>query len=905
MKHSQEMSLLAVESVRMNEMMDFINLVEKEFPVSDWTVEGIRVWPLVRWHLGWSFYPASETASNGKPSPKALQAAKAALGTFIPYGLTYLADFRNNSRPDRPADVFFLSYTTARQVTAEGKAFDVVCDPLISLLEGYGKKSLVWEYAPANEYRIPRHSPSFFAQPALFLVYLRSRMTREKEADEAKLDGYFEFLAFLRRNRIDSFRYLDIHLLKKDVHYLRLIANGYQKELRKIKPLLVFSSDCGIYEYALNLACRESGVVSIEVQHGLQGDLHFGYGRWQKVPAEGYELLPRFYWCWDRDSAEAINEWAQVQCPEAHEAIVGGNAWLGLWLKGEDSWVRFYDHKLVQLKKTVAMAKKHILITLQSPEKTCLKGELISEFVLEAMKTSPHDWFWWVRLHPTMMKSKPLIKRLLERYEIRHFDMDQATRFPLPALLRHVDVHLTHSSSVVLDAEAFGVPSVVWSSWGEEFYRRQLQTGMAKSAHTSSDLIAAIQSQFDVKGEPKEGARVNVRAALEFLLTAADPLKREYRQCARCVLDTFVPDITFDSEGVCHYCRSYDKVARQFILIDERVKKEKLDRLVSKIKASEKGKPCDSIVGLSGGTDSSYLVYLAHRLGLRPLVVHFDNGWNSEVAVRNVYHIVKKLNLDLYTFVINWEEFKDLQRSYLKASVVDIEVPTDQLIMGSLYRIALKKGIKYILDGCNIVTEHVMPTGWNYPSKLDPVNLKNIHKRFGTVKLKNFPELGFFRKRFYRHILGLQAVSLLDYVPYVRQEAKEILKKELEWQDYGGKHYESMFTRFYQGYILPQKFGIDKRKAHFSNLICSGQMTKKEALSELEREPYPVEQQLADKEYVIKKLGFTEAEFDAIMRLPVRDHREFGSENENLKYLRFFAKKIFRLFNFVGPRVNP
>jgi N-acetyl sugar amidotransferase len=383
-----------------------------------------------------------------------------------------------------------------------------------------------------------------------------------------------------------------------------------------------------------------------------------------------------------------------------------------------------------------------------------------------------------------------------------------------------------------------------------------------------------------------------MKTTIEFLSTRPN---LGYRQCERCVLDTFVSDIIFDPEGICHYCRNYDCVAGQFILIDERLKKEKLDQIISDIKAFGKGKPYDSIVGLSGGADSSYLVYLAHQFGLRPLIVHFDNGWNSEVSVRNVKNIVTKLGLDLYTYVINWEEFKDLQKSYLKASVIDIEVPTDQLIMGSLYRIALKKGIKYILDGCNVVTEQVMPKNWNYSAKLDPVNLKNIHRKFGTVKLRNFPEMGFFRRNFYQRVLGIKSVSLLDHVFYIKKDAKDILTKELDWQDYGGKHYESVFTRFYQGYILPRKFGIDKRKAHLSNLICSGQITKAEALRELERAPYPDDQQLQDREYVIKKLGFSESEFDQIMNLPVRSHDEFGSEIENLKYLRFFVRKVLKI----------
>ncbi len=371
----------------------------------------------------------------------------------------------------------------------------------------------------------------------------------------------------------------------------------------------------------------------------------------------------------------------------------------------------------------------------------------------------------------------------------------------------------------------------------------------------------------------------------------------EYRQCSRCVLDTTAKDITFDARGLCNYCKKFDSTVRDWIFMDENKKKEQLNYIVEKIKRLGQNKPYDCILGLSGGVDSTYLAYFAKKkLGLRPLAVHFDNGWDSEVAVRNIKQIVSTLDFDLYTHVIHWDEFKDLQLAYLRASVIDIEVPTDQLIFASLYKIAYQKKIKTILSGNNNATEFTMPRGWNYEAKMDFVNLSNIHRQYGSLKLRDFPRLGYYHRYFYDKIARIRQVFPLEYVSYIKKDVKEIIKNELGWKDYGTKHYESIFTRFYQGYILPKKFHIDKRKAHLSNLICSGQMTREEALEELKEEPYPVEQQSADREYVIKKFGLTEAEFENIMRLPIRNHAEFGYEKDDLKLLRILVQKLKRFF---------
>jgi len=361
-------------------------------------------------------------------------------------------------------------------------------------------------------------------------------------------------------------------------------------------------------------------------------------------------------------------------------------------------------------------------------------------------------------------------------------------------------------------------------------------------------------------------------------------------ECSKCILRT-EDDllISFDNDGVCNHCRLYDRVSKDRIKSSTQTK-EALPSLVNEIKKSKKGK-YDCIIGLSGGVDSTYVSYLVKQLGLNPLAVHLDNGWNSELAVKNIENIVSKLNIDLYTHVIDWEEFRDLQLSYLKASVVDIEALTDHAIVAVLYKQAAKHNIKYILNGSNVTTEGVLPSSWVH-YKNDLINIQDIHKKFGKQKIKTFPTLGLIKAFYYKKIKGIKGVSILNYIDYNKFEAKETIIKELEWRDYGGKHYESIFTRFYQAYILPQKFDIDKRRSHLSTLVCSGQLTKEEALSEIEL-PICDENTLRDdKAYVIKKFGLTENEFDKIMK-------EKPIPHTNYKSILHYYNLLYKPYHFI------
>jgi len=376
-------------------------------------------------------------------------------------------------------------------------------------------------------------------------------------------------------------------------------------------------------------------------------------------------------------------------------------------------------------------------------------------------------------------------------------------------------------------------------------------------------------------------------------------MNRSYQQCKHCVLDTNDdPDIQFNDNGVCNYCTGYEKRYIQDAISDEK-KKEALEKILQEIKISGAGKKYDSIMGLSGGVDSSYLAYKAKEFGLRPLIVHFDNGWNSELAIQNIENIINKTGFDLFTYVVNWEEFRDLQLAYIRAGVLDWEIPTDHGFFASLYKQANKQKIPFILTGHNHQTEAIMPKSMRW-SKMDVANIRDIHKKFGKGKLKTFPMMGFFEYSYYQIFKKIKRLNLLEYVEYDKNDAKKLIIREFGWRDYGGKHYESIFTRFYQGYVLREKFGFDKRKAHLSNLICSGQITREQALDELKYPSYDPVQLEEDKDYVLKKLGLSVAEFDTIMKATPVSHWEFESYETGmyLKHIRFmnFIRPLVRLY---------
>jgi len=354
-------------------------------------------------------------------------------------------------------------------------------------------------------------------------------------------------------------------------------------------------------------------------------------------------------------------------------------------------------------------------------------------------------------------------------------------------------------------------------------------------------------------------------------------------------MDSSDPDIVFDEQGVCNHCHHHDRRVAQIPAFAPDARQQ-LESVALRIKSSRRGE-YDSIMGLSGGVDSSYVAYLAHRLGLRPLAVHFDNGWNSEVAVRNIENIVKKLGFELQTYVIDWPEFRDLQRSFFRAHVIDIEMLTDHAIFAALYRLAEQNRIRYVLSGTNFATESVMPRSWLH-MKADLRNIKAIQKRYGTVKLRSFPTMSIWKLAYYQYVRGIRSVSLLNYIQYNKTHAIRELSEQVGWQYYGGKHYESTFTKFYQAYILPTKFGVDKRRCHLSNLVLNGEISRDAALAELQKPLYDDSELAADRAYVLKKLGIAPDDFEIYLRTPGVPHSDYPSDESIARRLIELTRRL-------------
>ncbi len=340
---------------------------------------------------------------------------------------------------------------------------------------------------------------------------------------------------------------------------------------------------------------------------------------------------------------------------------------------------------------------------------------------------------------------------------------------------------------------------------------------------------------------------------------------REYQRCTNCVMDTTDSKIVFDEKGVCDFCNDYYKN----ILPHWQAKLEDKDllmRTAQKIKEDSKGQKYDCIIGMSGGVDSSYLCYVAKKImGLNPLIYCVDTGWNLQVANDNIDRVVKALDLDMYTEVVDWEEMRDLQLAFFKAQVPYQDLPQDHAIFAGLYNYAVKNKIKYVLTGANSATECIRPPiEWVYQNDLTMI--RDIHNKFGTVPLKKFPQCGMLKYRvYYPYIKGMKRVAPLDMIEYDKAKVQIFLQEEFGWQPYENKHYENVFTRFYEGYYLPHKFGYDKRKCYFSNEVLAGTLTREEALAELEKLPYSAEKMEEDLIFIAEKLGITPEEFRKII----------------------------------------
>ncbi len=368
--------------------------------------------------------------------------------------------------------------------------------------------------------------------------------------------------------------------------------------------------------------------------------------------------------------------------------------------------------------------------------------------------------------------------------------------------------------------------------------------------------------------------------------------ERPYQQCSRCVMDTTANDIYFDESGICNYCTEFLQRSSHIIFQDSEKRMEQLNRLITKIKSTARGKPYDCIIGVSGGVDSSWTLVQAVSLGLRPLAVHMDNGWNTELAQNNIANLVGSLGVDLYTHVIDWEEYRALMQAFFDADVIDVELLYDNAMLAVNYQQAAKFGVNYILAGTNLATEGLsIPKEWNW-FKLDRRNIVALARRFSQTKLKTFPALGVLGYLGHQYIKKIRWLSFLDYLSYNKYDAMNILEEKFNYKPYPYKHYESVFTRFYQGYILPKKFGVDKRIVHLSTLVISGQMSRDDALAALHGIAYPSEQALKDDiQYFTKKMGWSRRQLEEYLSRPEIPHHAYPSE----KWLMTVFKKLTRL----------
>lgn len=367
---------------------------------------------------------------------------------------------------------------------------------------------------------------------------------------------------------------------------------------------------------------------------------------------------------------------------------------------------------------------------------------------------------------------------------------------------------------------------------------------------------------------------------------------RDYEICNNCIMDTSDSVIQFDEAGNCEYCNNYYGNILPNWHTDATGEAE-LSKQIEQIKADGVGRDFDCLIGLSGGVDSSYLTYIAvEKFGLRPLLFHVDAGWNSQEAVNNIEKLVDGMGLDLYTEVVNWPEMRDLQLAFFKAGVPHLDTPQDHAFFAGLYNFAAKNKVKYILTGANFSTECVRePLEWHYHAS-DLRQLRDIHQRFGTRPLKSFPLAGILKfKVFYRFIKGVRVVKPLNYIPYYKEPAMQELVERFGWQRYPHKHYESRFTRFYEGFWLRKKFGYDKRRAHFSSLILTGQLSRAEALERISKDPYSPEQVKQDFEYIATKLGISENELQIMFDAPNKTYRDYA----NIMPIMNIGAKVFRL----------
>ena len=499
---------------------EFIRLlegIESEFPVTEWTVRAIRVWPLVRLSLYSTTFGAG-SAHHGLRAGRAQQIRNVASGLAAWAG-AFSRDSSANRRPNERADAVFLSYSAGRRPLLDGKRFDVRAGPFVKDLQELGARSLVWEMSPFGEYNIPRYPPSFLVQPHLLLLRGACQLLPPGR-DGARLEQYDAFVARVGEAGL-RFAQGDVTRLRRDVHFLRRLADRFARWLEQVRPVVGFVANTGLVEQAFCLACRERGITSVELQHGVQGAFHPSYGSWTAVPPDGWETRARIFWNWDDESAAAINQWAS-HAPGRHLAVVGGDPWREMWLNEDSELVR-RSTRLVLEHMRSSGGERHILVTLTS------QGEVIPAPVLEALRASPSGWRFWFRLHHVDQAARrPEAARLLRQAGGDVGLMEFATEAPLHALLLCVDCHLTVSlSTVVAEAAAHGLPSVACGREAASFFAEEIAAGLLITAESSNEILEALHRSLAHGRRPMPPTSSRTRALLQQLLSGGPVVAAE------------------------------------------------------------------------------------------------------------------------------------------------------------------------------------------------------------------------------------------------------------------------------------------------------------------------------------------------------------------------------------------
>lgn len=375
---------------------------------------------------------------------------------------------------------------------------------------------------------------------------------------------------------------------------------------------------------------------------------------------------------------------------------------------------------------------------------------------------------------------------------------------------------------------------------------------------------------------------------------------KTYRRCERCIMDTSDPAISFDENGVCNHCRNFDNVVAKRYFPNEEGQ-NKLTQILKSIKTQGKGKEYDCIIGLSGGVDSCYLAVRVKEWGLRPLVVHVDTGWNSEQSVANINRIIDYCGYELFTHVIDWDEMRDLQVAFLRSGVSNQDVPQDHAIFATIYHFAIKNGIRTILTGGNIATEGIFPEAWQ-GNAMDAINLKAIHRKFGQKPLKTYNTISLFQYYiWYPYVKKMRTVRPLNFLPYNKAEAIKEMQEKISWKNYGRKHGESNFTKLFQNYYQPKKFGYDKRLPHYSSLIVTGQMSRDAALNKLKDPLYDDDELQNDIEYFCRKLQISREEFESFITDSPHHYSDFANSDSRIQAMR---KVQFLIERLIGKKLT-